>query len=100
MAVEAQRVNVTSAGNRLDVTTEADYSGGANDFAQKFGQHILVRNRDATVSIFIGGADVTASTGFEVLAGETVSIDLTQGDALYGITASATVACHVVQSGV
>jgi len=101
MAVAAARVSVGNTATRLDVTTESDAVPGTNTYAQRFGQHLMVRNRDASLSVFIGGPGLTATSGsFEVLPGEAVPVDLTSGDVLYGITASGTAVCHVIQTGV
>jgi hypothetical protein len=90
MTVHAARVSVTNTATRIDGSADADYSPG---------EQCMVRNRDTTNSVFLGGSDVTAAAGFEVLPGEAVPISLVAGDTLWGITASATVVCHVIQSG-
>lgn len=100
MATTASRPNVSTTAVRLDAATESDVHQGAADFAVRFGQHFMARNRHATLSLFVGGADVTASTGFEVLPSETFVADLGSGDGVYGITASGTVPVHVFQAGV
>lgn len=91
VAVKAQKVVVAAAPTRLDVASDADFISG---------QHCMIRNKDASASIFIGGSTVTATTGFEVFAGEALSLDLVAQDALYGITASGNVNCDVIQAGV
>lgn len=37
---------------------------------------VLVRNLDATVTIWIGGSDVSATNGYELLAGESLALSL------------------------
>lgn len=91
MAVKAQRVTVTTTATRIDATAERDLSAG---------QRCMVRNRDASLSVFLGGADVTAAAGFEVLPGESVPVDLFTNDTLWAITASGSALCHVIQAGV
>lgn len=100
MAVKAERVTVTTAATLLSVAAEADYTPDAPNFALTYGQHCMVRNRDVSASIFVGGPDVTAAAGFEVLPGEVVPVDLLPADQLYGITATGSVICHVIQAGV
>ena len=57
---------------------------------------VLVRN-PSTVSVYVGGAAVTTATGFEIVSGDAVSIDLSYGDQLYGIVAAATQVVHTIQ---
>lgn len=59
---------------------------------------ITVRNTDASVSVFLGGVDVSTSNGFELVAGAAESIDLVAGDDLYARTASATVRVDVLKT--
>lgn len=91
MAATARRVSVATTATRLDfASVESD---------RVFGQSLIVRNR-GSASIFVGGPDVTSSTGFEVLAGESFSADIHTGDEVYGIVASGTVPVHIFESGV
>lgn len=96
MAVKAQRVTVADTATRLD-TMRADTPtrGGDPD-----GLSILIRNRHATTSMFIGGDDVDTDAGFELVAGAAFGSDLKPGDQLYGVVASGTVDCDVIQVGV
>lgn len=41
-------------------------------------------------AVFVGGSDVTASTGLELQKGAVVTVWLPEADKLYGIVASAT----------
>jgi hypothetical protein len=61
------------------------------------GSSVIVRNR-GTVSIYLGGADVTAANGFELDAGEWQSVDLAQGETLHGLAASGTQTVHVMRT--
>lgn len=50
-------------------------------------------------SVFLGGADVTSTDGFEIAPGDSLTIDVDPGDSLYGVcaaTQSATI--HVLNS--
>ncbi len=49
----------------------------------------IIRNSGPT-TIFIGGATVSATTGFEVPTGGIIDVELIAGDLLYGITAAGT----------
>lgn len=88
MAVKASRVNVTSAATAVNSSVPSTT-----------GQKCMVRNRDLSASIFLGGANVTTATGFEVLAGEAVTVDLQPGDALFAIAATGSIVCHVLETG-
>lgn len=100
MAVTPTRVTVTSTATRIDVGVESDVHQGAGDFAQRMGQHLIARNRDAANSVFVGDQNVTTTTGFELLPGESIEADLLAGDALYGCCAATkTALCHVLQTG-
>jgi len=92
MSVKATRVTVTTSATRLDTQAEVDF--------REYGQSILVRNRDAAVSVYLGGADVTASTGTVLAALEDYGDALDSTDALYAITASGSVIVHVLQTGI
>lgn len=93
MAIEAHRTPVgTSPPTKL--TTAAASAGYIGAYSA------CVRNRDATLSIFLGGPAVTAADGFELLAGEAQAFDLESGDDLYAITASGTASAHVIETGI
>lgn len=92
MAIKSQRVTVSSdKPYLLNVATDSNAISGSQ---------FLGRNRDASLSIFTGGPDVTAAAGFEVMAGESLAEDLVPGDQLYAITASGSVVVHVQQGNV
>lgn len=87
MATSGQVVVNTSA-DLLDQST-----GG--------GRSILIRNRGA-VAVFLGGIDVTSSTGLQLDPGESVTVDSTgsgAGGGLYAVTASGSTTVHVLQAG-
>lgn len=87
--MKGARVTVNTTATRLDVGRG---TGGG------FGS-VLVRNR-GSVSVDLGGSDVTTGNGFELEAGEAVTLDLATSDGgLYGIAASGTVRCDVLQVG-
>jgi hypothetical protein len=60
---------------------------------------VLIRNPSA-VSVYIGDASVTVANGFEVAAGDAISINLDQGDSVYGIVAAATQVVHTISGSV
>lgn len=59
---------------------------------------VLVRN-PSTVSVYVGPAGVTTGTGFEIVAGDSLGINLSYGDTLYGIVAASTQVVYTI-SGV
>lgn len=64
-----------------------------------YGSALVIRPKVAGVDI--GGSGVTSGAGFAVAADETVSIDLDDGEILYGIApAATTVTVHVLRRGV
>lgn len=84
MAASA-RITVGTTPTALNIPSEA----GAN-------RSLLIRNR-GTAEVFLGGAAVTATDGFQVDAGESVTVDTVDAaDAIYGIAATGTVVCHVL----
>lgn len=90
MAVVAERVDVGTSPTALNGSDGSDY---------RSGKSLLIRNR-ATVSIDVGGADVAATAGFELAAGESISIALEPGEVVYGIVAAATARVDVLRQGV
>lgn len=89
MAVEGAQVSVG--------TTETELTGSQTDTIA--GQSLVAINKGAA-SVFLGGTGVTTSTGFELAAGESVSLDVNQGEQLFGIVGSGTQDVHVLRIGV
>lgn len=55
----------------------------------------LVRNTDGSISVYIGGSGVTSSTGFEIPAGDSVSIHTTA--AVSAVADSGTPTIHILE---
>lgn len=87
MAVIANPVTVGTTATRLDPLVGGSPTQGA----------CAVRNR-GSVAVFLGPATVTTSNGFQLDPGETFTVDLRTADALYGVVASGSAACHVIQA--
>lgn len=70
------------------------------------GSSVLVTNRHASASVDVGDSGVTVGGGYELKAGESVTIDLeaTSGqhanEGAFAIAASGTVRCDVLEQGV
>jgi hypothetical protein len=75
-------------GLRVTVTDEATRLEDEGD--KITGEQVALYNR-GTGSVFLGGADVTAAAGFELGAGESITLLLTFAEQeIYAITASGT----------
>jgi hypothetical protein len=87
MPIISSRVTVTTA-----VTLVVDpVRGGVPDPIAA-----TIRNAGG-VAVFLGGAGVTATEGYEVAPGGTIGLDLVAGDVLYAITASGESTLHVMR---
>lgn len=89
MAVTAERVTVSTTAVALN-GTDTGVSGTV----------VTVKNTHATDALVLGASDVTASTGFSLAAGATLTVELSAGEQLYGIRgAAADITAHVLRSG-
>jgi len=50
--------------------------------------------------VYVGGSDVTTAQGFRLDPGESIPLDLFDGEALYGRVASGTETCDVLESSI
>jgi len=88
MAVVGTQVTVSNTATALESSITAD------------GVALLVRNR-GSVAVYLGGPAVTTATGYQLDAGEAVSLEGESNPlGVYGITASSTAVCHVLRVGV
>jgi hypothetical protein len=90
MAVSAQRVTVTNSPTLLTSTPADGYTG-----TRRVQFHLPIGG----AAVDLGGDDVSAGAGFEMLADEFVSVWVQPGEEIYGITASTQV-IHVLENGV
>ncbi len=94
MAVASSQKSVSTATLLSTAPSSARWPGdGGRDSS------ILATNRHATVSVYLGPSGVD-STGYEIKAGESVSIDLYPGESIYAVAASGTVTVHVLEVGI
>lgn len=84
------RAESIATGQQTLSTSAALVSGGSSSRGT-----VLVRNLDASISIYVGSAGVTSSTGMLIKAGESITIR-TSG-ALYAVAASGTPAVAVLE---
>lgn len=89
MAIEGVRISVTTTATPLFSAVDSRERGAT-----------AVTNRGGT-AIDLGGPGVTSGAGFQLDAGQTITLDVNtgSGDLLYGISASGTVICHVLRAG-
>lgn len=80
MPIIAQRVTVTTSPTLILNPLNGSVTGPIT---------AIIKNPGPT-SVFLGGASVTATEGFELATGGVVDAELISGDLLYGVTASAT----------
>lgn len=57
---------------------------------------ILIRNPSA-VSVYVGGATVATTTGFEIAAGDSLAIMLANRGTIFGVVAAATQTVYTIQ---
>lgn len=77
MAVSAQRITVSTAAVALN--TDTDTVGGTT---------LVIKNTSANAAD-LGPSTVTATTGFDLAAGATVTVELGLGEQLYAIRSAA-----------
>lgn len=62
------------------------------------GGRVVIRNA-GTAPVYLGPSNLTTSTGFEVLAGDAVTLTLDQSaETVYGIVITGTEIVHVLES--
>lgn len=83
--------------NQISVTTSATRLGFGPPFGPDTRCSVAARNR-GSVEVFMGGSNVTTSNGVRVDPGETLTVELGPDEALFGIVASGTATCHVLQA--
>lgn len=85
----ATRVTVDTTGGGTQIYSN---SGGRS-------KSVIIRNR-GSVALYVGESALTTSTGYQIDAGESLSLILPAGGRLYGITASSSDAVHVLAEDV
>lgn len=64
-------------------------------FTELVGQAVVF-NTDATNTVYLGAAGVTAATGFPLAAGASLSLQAVDSETLWGITGGASVVLAVM----
>jgi hypothetical protein len=79
---------------RVTVDQTVDLVASARDASSH-----LITNRNATNSVYLGGSNVTDTTGYELKAGESREVYLSGEDQLYAICAAGLSAVlHILKS--
>lgn len=58
---------------------------------------VVVRN-DSGVTLFLGGSGATTATGLSLPTASSITLDLANGDDLYGVIAAATMPIQVLKT--
>lgn len=87
MAVVSSRVTVQSGSATMIVPSEGDQKG------------CLIRNLGSVAVEIDGDATITIGAGYPLGVGEGIALDLTPGDAVYGLAASGTCVVAVLTTG-
>ena len=96
MAVAGLRITVGTTATLLSSTTPSDPIA----YNQK-GQSLLIQNPSTTVTVYLGGSNVTSTVyGFALAPQQAISIDLAGGENLYAAVATSTQVVNVLRSGV
>lgn len=97
MATQGLLVTVGTTATVLSLTS------GFSDLINynQSGQSLSVQNPSSSVTVYLGGSNVTSSVyGYALLPGQTYTIDLRAGEHLYAAVASGTQQVNVIRTGV
>lgn len=101
MTINSAYVSVASTATALNVAN----TRGNRWNGQYKGVSLLVKNPSASVTVYLGGSDVTADTtagtgGYPLAPGAEVAISVVEDEILYGRVASGTQSVNVIRQGV
>ena len=89
MAISHERVSVGTVSTQV-----------SSNFAGKDGQTVSVQNPAGGATVYLGGEGVTTTAyGFELVAETTFSVEMQDGEKLYGVVASSTQTVNVIRQG-
>lgn len=66
--------------------------GGSGDL------HTVVVRNDSGVTVYVGGSTVSTATGLALATASSLTLDLANADALYGVVAAATAPVQVLRT--
>jgi hypothetical protein len=85
----------------VTVGTEATDLTSAIPDTRDFSKHTVLLQNNTGVTVYLGGPGVTTSDfGYALAPGVDYSMDLLDGDVLFGVVDAAPVDVHVLHSGV
>jgi hypothetical protein len=89
MAITHERVSIGTTATQV-----------SSDFAGKDGQTVSVQNPTGGATVYLGGVGVTTTSyGFELAAGITFSVEMQDGEKLFGVVATGTQTVNVTRQG-
>jgi pyridoxine/pyridoxamine 5'-phosphate oxidase len=91
-AAGGRKVSVQGAANLVSTRTAASTAAATLVAARPTRRRVVIKNLDATITVYVGPATVTAANGMELKAGE--SLVLTWVGLIQVIAASGTPAVH------
>lgn len=86
-----------AASAQVTVTTSATLLTAADATDTTSGNSLAFKNTGA-VTVYLGGAGVTTSTGYPLAAGDQIGGDASPGEDFYGVVASGTCVVAVLRS--
>lgn len=89
MAISHERVSVGTTATQI-----------SSNYAGKDGQTVNVQNPSGGATVYLGGEGVTTTSyGFLLAAGISFSVEMQDGEKLYGVVASSTQTVNVLRQG-
>jgi len=72
----------------------------SSSFGGRDGQAVLVQNPSNGATVYLGGEGVTTTAyGFQLDAGSNFTIEMQNGEKLFGVVASSTQTVNVIRQG-
>ena len=82
--------------SRVTVTTTPTLVSSAN----RVDQTVCVQNEDASITVFLGGRELSISNyGYKLLPGQVFVVKMTVGEELYGVLSSGSLPVNVLVKG-
>jgi len=89
MAISHERVSIGTTATQV-----------SSDYAGKDGQTVSVQNPSGGATVYLGGTGVTTTSyGFALAGGTDFSVEMQDGEKLYGVVASSTQTVNVLRQG-
>jgi hypothetical protein len=89
MAISHERVSIGTTATQV-----------SSNYAGKDGQTVSVQNPSGGATVYLGGTGVTTTSyGFALAGGTDFSVEMQDGEKLYGVVASSTQTVNVFRQG-